>query len=216
MIKKQGSQIETVQNKTNRILLFLLILCSSLYSCAQQKKINTGIYENGLNIGYDSISGEISGFIDFNPYEEVKDAVQIGCKFFFKSENISKRKEINITIYNLVDNIDTISGTLQIETDKIYLKFRRNIPSCMSVIYFNENNEVSFDLEKKNKFNAFGFVLIDKLFFYKTPFDNDRTQKYILKNDIFEILKIKNGWLLIRFRSGKVTEGWVKESEVKI
>lgn len=196
------------------ILLFVLIGIGKDAKAQKENKLVQGTYESGLRVAFDSTEGIITCKLDYNPYEGEKTLIQHSCKLFIKSE-IRRGNEnlVKIVVYNLADN-DSCHGVLKFLTDRIYLKFDKDIASCYSVLDFNSVNGAEFFIEKKRISKRFGFANIEKLKIFDHINDSS-TKKYLLKNEIFEIINTQGDWFYIEFVGKKITRGWVKNKFVK-
>ncbi len=201
-----------------RNLGFLLLF----FSCdGQSQKTNSvdiaGDYDNILHIAISEKDSRLSGFISYAPYENDPKLIQIECKIFFEAtfnKNL-KNDYLNINIYSLnTDSFYKKEGEIKIDSNKIFLKIKNNIPSCSSVLDFTDKKGALFYLTKKVRYNNFNFIKTDKAIIYQKPEDGYKTKKYLIKGDVVNVLKSEGEFILVEFYGQKVTKGWIHSNEL--
>ena len=194
------------KGKNKFFILFFLLLNSSCFS--QSTCIKSGVYDNFLYLGYDFSSKSISGYIDYSPYEEDKESVQITCKLFFHGK-VNSCDSNSIAVYQITDTIISYKGFISFHNDTLKLKVINNVPSCTAVVDFNSKGTANFVLAKAREFKNFRIIRGKTKIFLRQD-DHSQTNKYLIRGDIVDVLKVNGQWALIKFYSSKVVQGWVK------
>ena len=76
----------------------------------------------------------------------------------------------------------------------------------------NVPREVMIEIQNVNKIK-FKTLTQKQGVIFSVP--NKKTNMYLLKGDIVEVLEEKNQWLKIRYYGGKTIEGWIKKTDVE-
>lgn len=106
-----------------------------------------------------------------------------------------------------------LGDALELETTNVFFyRRRKNLPYEIYKEFFKQSQKDNRDYLKEFLGGNFKEVKSLKSIIYSAL--HKPTSKYIIRGDIVQIIKQKGLWVNIRYYGNKVTEGWIKKSDV--
>lgn len=203
-----------MMRKNNHSLLIIVlfgILTPIIAKCQsnQVSNIESGEYDGGLRIGYDSGTQKLSGILDIRE-ENYKST----CKLFFigKLQNADERVvKISFFDVNSLEKID--SGTLTISSHFVVIKSSSQITFCQNVVDLKSGEK--FELVKKKNIISLDLIKTEKCYVFTAPDSSTVTKKYLIRGDIVSIVSTPKGeYEKFEFEGKKNTIGWIKRDSL--
>lgn len=195
------------------ILMTYLLVCASNQLFGQ--RIQSGEYEFGLNLAFDTKSNKITGYFEnYTGYDEQTKEPRFSCIFYIVGTLSDSQFSIETFYPN--EKEDHIKGNIQlINETTINIQLNEDHGGCWNVQHFAEE-KVKFSLEKSFAWTQIRFVTSDKAYFYSNKSIETKQKVYVIKNDFVAVEKIEGDWAYCTFYDTKISKGWIKLSDLNV
>jgi len=191
----------------NKLILFLLLFPIKFYG---QYKLTPGIYEE-LRIAYDSSANYVTGYYENGTgYDKKTGSPIFSCIFYI--EGTLANDTANIKTYFPCDT-DIIEGKLSLNKNEVKILLSSEHGGCWNVQHFTDS-PVNFIFEQHKPWIQIRYAVKDKVYFYSEQNDMNKLKAYIVKGDIVYIEKINNDWVFCSFSGKRITQGWIRLSDL--
>jgi hypothetical protein len=198
------------------IKIALVVQFVSLVAVAQPGSGNStpkpGNYEDAVQLSYDSITKEISGYVkmDVNRLDNPK-KIYRSCAVLFVGK-INGSGTARVDFYNSPDIKLVTTGDVVFDADKITLTAKSGEGYCNDILNLTDGLEMEFT--KTRPYIGCRAVNEDRVYLYSSPVDSGKTKMYLLKGDMIMIVGIKADWVKIEYIGKKIIDGWIKKSQL--
>jgi len=199
-----------------RIKIALVVQFVSLVAVAQSGSGNStpipGNYEDAVQLSYDSVTKEISGYVkmDVNRLDNPKKTYR-SCAVLFIGK-ISGSGTARVDFYNSPDIKLVTTGDVVFDAEKITLTAKSGEGYCNDILNLTEGLEMDF--AKRRPYIGCRAVNEERVYLYSSPVDSAKTKMYLLKGDMIVIVGIKADWVKIQYIGKKIIDGWIRKSQL--
>ena len=192
--------------KTTLTTIVLVFVTNILFG----QTIQSGEYEYGLKLAYDSKTKKLTGYFEnYTGWDEEANNPKFSCIFYIEGL-VTKNKFGVLTYYPEDKSEDSISGQIEIINDTtIKIGLPNEHGGCWNVQHFADE-PVSFAIEKKVEWKHIKYVVKDKTYFYSEKSEGKKQKAYLVKNDFVCIDKTEGDWTYCTFYGKRITKGWIK------
>ena len=194
----------------NPLLVLMLLFYGTV--CLGQK-IQSGIYDGGLQLAFDSSTNKLTGFYEnYTGWDEATNQPLFSCIFYIEGylvENIFK-----IQTYFPANMQDSIQGTIEL-LDKTTLKLslKSDHGGCWNVQNFLNENAI-FTLEHEKNWIQIKFSVAEKTYFYRGPSSIGKQDFYFKKNEMLFVEKTTQDWSFCTYFGETILQGWIKNTDL--
>ncbi|NMM50660.1 hypothetical protein [Marinigracilibium pacificum] len=195
--------------------LILVIFISIYWTTFSQNsnQIKSGVYGYGtLKIAVDEESDSISGYFQ----NSINRSGNWDCRFYFKGK--LENDTFNITLGSISDfpvRIEPVKGKIYGKNDQITLKLSDAFDAdCWRVIQGAEYSGFSFPLDTEKNWTSIE-IIKEKTYFYSQPSYENKSNSYVIENDLIFISDKNNGWLFGEYHGKVITKGWIQNGSIK-
>ena len=198
------------------IKIALVVQFVSLVAVAQLGSGNStpkpGNYEDAVQLSYDSVTKEISGYVkmDVNELDNPK-KIYRSCAVLFIGK-VNRSGTARVDFYNSPDIKLVTTGDVVFDADKITLTAKSGEGYCNDILNLTDGLDMEFT--KSQPYIGCRAVNEDRVYLYSLPVDSGKTKMYLLKGDMIMILGIKADWVKIQYIGKKIIDGWIRKSQL--
>jgi len=195
-----------------RILLSMFLLVATTTAQAKPNDISTGVYSDGLLMGFDPATGIVSGYFQSETGEG-----QYSCIFYLSGKLSGPRSPIS-TYFPEEPADDLIKGELVLETsEKLQVRLQSEHGGCWNVRHFADKEEpAEFNLDSAHGWTRIAVVKSKRAYLFSDPTSANQRKAYVVKGDGVGVRATKPGWLQIDYidPDGKAVSGWIRQTDV--
>ena len=192
--------------------LAVLLLVAPPAAHAENISVSTGVYSDGLLLGFDPTTRIVSGY-----YHSETGEGQFSCIFFVVGK-LSGSGSIISTYFPEDPASDLIKGKLLVDaSQKLTLRLQSEHGGCGNVRHFADAADpAEFTLDSGHAWTAVAVVKSERAYFFATPESRTHRKAYIVKGDGVGVRARKPGWLEVEYidPDGKSVSGWIREADV--
>ena len=172
----------------------------------------TGVYENGLLVGYDPATGLVTGY-----FAMTRDGPPgFSCIFYLKGRLAGASAPI-ATYFPETPTSDVIKGELTLIGPKsVRISLPTDHGGCGNVWSFADKDQpADFQVDSPRAWLGVRVAKSDKVYFYPTAGAAAHGRAYMVKGDGFGVVARQTGWVEADFEGGRrSTWGWVREADL--
>lgn len=191
-------------------------LCLSLLalpaSAAAAAPIAAGSYADAMLIGYDPMTGVLTGYFDM----QRGDPPMFSCIFYLTGKFGGSTAAIR-SYFPKTPKDDVIAGALRLQGPKAFrVVLTTDHGGCQSVESFADKTmPADFQLDAAYPWTEVRVAKADKLYFYPSPGAAAHGRAYVVEGDGLGVRAKKGNWLQVDYVGGaKPVSGWVKEGDL--
>lgn len=142
-------------------------------------------------------------------HEVMGEGVTRTCSFFFEGA-IGKDDKTYINTWSS----GQIEGVIDNQPDSLFIEMADDHPGCASVSASEAKYGMNLTLIEKKPWIGLGIAKDSKVYLNVTATSEDPSKVYIVKDDVFGILQVKDENTLIEYinEEGKSFKRWIKNS----
>jgi hypothetical protein len=189
----------------------MLLLVAAPPAHAGYFAVSTGVYSEGLLLGFDPTTQIVSGY-----YHSETGGGQFSCIFYIVGKLSGRRSAIS-TYFPEQPASDLIKGKLVVEARRLKVRLRSEHGGCWNVRHFADDTDpAEFTLDSAHAWSSVAVVKSGRAYFFETPGGRTRRKEYIVKGDGVGVRTKKLGWLEVDYidSNGKMVSGWIKQAGV--
>lgn len=173
-------------------VIFCLILLINKYGKSQP--IVPGLYGENLLIAFDSSSQIITGhFADYSGWNEVVQAPQFSCYFYFQGKRNDSMMRI-LSYYPEKIPSDSVYGELtQLGKNRFRLGMEHNPGGCWNVTSFS-NDLPDWELMEPLPIKQIRYVIKPKSYFVVSTKNPRKRKSYLVSSDCFLVIRLEGKW----------------------
>lgn len=142
-------------------------------------------------------------------HEVVGEGVTRTCNFFFEGE-IKPDDKTYVTTWS----DEKVDGLVNNQLNSLYLELASEHPGCMGTSASEALYGVNLSLLEKKNWIGLGIITEDKVYLNAVSNDLTPSKVYIVKDDVFSILELKDDYTFIEYINDddKSFKGWIKNN----
>ena len=198
-------------------LMFLALTVIAATAGAQPARaasagVTSGAYEDALLIGFDPMTGMVSGYFR----EERGERPSFSCIFYLKGPLQGAQASIE-TYFPETPAEDVIKGRLVVTAqDRLQIRLTEEHGGCWNVQHFADEKEAAeFALQAAHPWRTIAVVKSQKAYVFDAPGGAAHRRAYLVRGDGVGVRAAQPGWLQVDFPGGRrPVSGWIKRSDV--
>jgi hypothetical protein len=173
---------------------------------------NTGSYEDAVQVAYDSVTKELSGYVKMEiSREDQPKKVYRSCAVMFIGKLVGPGKAA-VDYYNSPDVEKVTAGDAVFKGGSVSLSAQSGQGYCNDILGLTEGVDMNFS--KGRPYIGCRAVNKPKTYLYSAAVDSCKTRMYLVKGDFIMILGVKENWVNVEYLGKKVISGWVRKDEL--
>jgi hypothetical protein len=143
-------------------------------------------------------------------HEVMGEGVTRTCTFFFEGTIVPDGS----TYVKTWSDTSKIDGVIDNQPDSLFMEVSDDHPGCSSVGASQAKYGLNFSLLEKKPWIGLGIITENKVYLNKTPIAGTESKVYIVKDDVFSVVEVKDGYTSIEYINddNKSFTGWIKNS----
>jgi hypothetical protein len=198
-----------------------LIFCFMLlfyFPLAMAQLAISGIYNSGLNLVFDPLRNQITGYYEnYSGYDESTAKPRFSCTFYFSGK--AELNQSNIISFYPGDSVpDSIPGILElVNNDQLTIRLNSDHGGCWNVQTF-ASEPVSFSLYKAISWNQIRYVTGSNVVLFKDESGSSSFNVKLPFGSVLGISEIKGdlAQCTVLNSTDDVISGWIKLSDLNL
>jgi hypothetical protein len=190
----------------------MIMLIAPASAHARNIGVSTGVYNDGLLVGFDPTTKTVSGY-----YHSETGQGQFSCIFYLEGRLGGRSSPIS-TYFPEEPAADLIKGNLVLEApQKLKVLLDSEHGGCWNVRHFADETEpAEFTLDAAYAWIAVAVVRSERAYFFENPTSRTHRKAYVVKGDGVGVRAKKPGWLQVDYvdPDGRTASGWIRQGDV--
>lgn len=193
-------------------LLSVFLVVAPPAAHAQTTRISTGVYSEGLLMGFEPTTQIVSGYYKS---ERGDGRPVFSCIFYLKGK-LKGPSSVISTYFPGEPTADLIKGKLVVETSqKLQVRLQSEHGGCVTN-FADEEEPAEFTLESAHAWMSVAVVKSSRAYFFDSPARGTRRKTYVVQDDGVGVRTSRLGWLEVDYIApdGKIVSGWIRQADV--
>jgi hypothetical protein len=191
----------------------VMALLATPFACAEAQSLETGVYSDGLMIGFDPATQIIRGY-----YGGRTGRGHFTCIFYLRGRLRGATAHVS-TYFPETPVGDLIKGELMAKgSGRIRLALDSEHGGCWNVQHFADADQpADARLYIARPWTSVAVVRRDRAYLFDAPDNPAHRRAYVVRGDGVGVRATRPGWLQVEFigqDEKRITSGWIRRSDV--